>query len=314
MIEIDLEPIRAAIERDALWVVFANVLVQQLGLPVPVVPTLLVAGSLIAGPAQGALMLAAAAAASVVADALWYLAGRRFGYRVLSGLCRLSINPETCVTQTEGRFVRWGPWSLLVGKFIPGFSAVAAPIAGAMRMPPLRFVLAGGTGAALWAGSALLAGWLLRDELHVALAALSRHAWLMLAVLALAFALWLGRKLWRRHRFRRLAGMPRITVTELLAALASERPPLFLDLRGPAMVAESGPLEGATAASLDDLAEKAGHWPKDAPIVTLCACPEDATAVRAAQLLIERGYRRVLPLQGGYEAWLAARGGGASRP
>lgn len=312
MIEIDLEAIRAAIQRDAVWVVFANVLLQQLGLPVPVVPTLLIAGSLIAGPGLGAAMLAAAAAAAVAADSLWYLAGRRFGYRVLSGLCRLSINPETCVTQTEGRFVRWGAWSLLVGKFIPGFSAVAAPIAGAMRMPLPRFVLAGGTGAALWAGSALLAGWLLRDELHEALTALSRHAWLMLSALALAFALWLGRKLWRRHRFRRLAGMPRITVAELLAALASERPPLFLDLRSPAMIAETGPLKGATAASLDDLVEKTEQWPKDATIVTLCACPEDATAVRAAQLLIGQGYRRVRPLQGGYEAWRAAHEGGAS--
>ncbi|WP_246264483.1 DedA family protein [Aromatoleum toluvorans] len=130
----DLSQITEAIQRDAVWVVFVNVLLQQLGLPVPAVPTLLVAGSLAAGSGQAGAMLVAAVCASVVADWLWYLAGRLFGYRVLSGLCRLSINPASCVTQTEARFVRWGLWSLVVAKFVPGFSTVAPPIAGSLRL------------------------------------------------------------------------------------------------------------------------------------------------------------------------------------
>jgi membrane protein DedA with SNARE-associated domain/rhodanese-related sulfurtransferase len=305
--DIDLAQIRAAVERDAPWVVFVNVLLQQLGVPVPVLPTLLVAGSLVAGGAQGLTLLAAAVLASVIADWLWYLAGKAFGYRVLSGLCRLSINPETCVTQTEGRFVRWGVWSLLIAKFVPGFSTVAPPIAGALRMPPVSFIIAAGLGAALWAGSAILAGWVLRDELHSALATLGEHASVLLATTVAAVAAWLGWKLWRRRRFRRQAAIPHITITELLAALASDTPPLVLDLRSPAMIAETGPLEHTTVASLDELAERTAHWPKDAPIVTLCACPEDATAVRAANMLAEYGYRQARPLKGGYDAWRGAR-------
>ncbi|NMG77625.1 DedA family protein, partial [Aromatoleum diolicum] len=143
----DLSQITEAIQRDAVWVVFANVLLQQLGLPVPAVPTLLVAGSLAASSGQAGTMLVAAVAASVIADWIWYLAGRAFGYRVLSGLCRLSLNPDSCVSQTEARFVRWGVWSLVVAKFIPGFSTVAPPIAGSLRMPLTGFLLAAGAGA-----------------------------------------------------------------------------------------------------------------------------------------------------------------------
>ncbi|HEX6733730.1 MAG TPA: hypothetical protein VF096_02860, partial [Azonexus sp.] len=95
----DLAQITDSLQRDAVWVVFVNVLLQQAGLPVPAVPTLLLAGSLALSSGQLAQMLLAAALASVLADWLWYLAGRAFGYRVLAGLCRLSINPGSCVSQ-----------------------------------------------------------------------------------------------------------------------------------------------------------------------------------------------------------------------
>ncbi|AYH45859.1 hypothetical protein CDA09_21150 [Azoarcus sp. DN11] len=304
----DLSQITEAIQRDAVWVVFVNVLLQQLGLPVPAVPTLLVAGSLAAGSGPAGAMLAAAVAASVAADWLWYLAGRIFGYRVLSGLCRLSINPASCVTQTEARFVRWGLWSLVVAKFVPGFSTVAPPIAGSLRMPLPGFLLAAGAGAGLWAGGAILAGWWLRDELQEALAAMNRHGRTVIVIVALALALagWLVWKLWQRHRFERLAAIPHVTPLELVEALASEAPPLLLDLRSAAMVAETGPIAGARGADVEKLMDAVRDWPREQPIVTMCACPGDATAVRAAHVLGELGYAAVRPLKGGYEAWLAA--------
>src|SRR5574337_2226853 len=134
----DVQEITDALRRDAVTVVFVNVLLQQLGLPVPAVPTLLMAGSLIFGSAQAAAVVGAAVVASVLADLGWYGAGRAFGYRVLSGLCRLSINPASCVSQTEGRFARWGLASLVVAKFVPGFSTVAPPIAGALDRKSTR--------------------------------------------------------------------------------------------------------------------------------------------------------------------------------
>ncbi|UCV02654.1 VTT domain-containing protein [Dechloromonas denitrificans] len=301
----DLSQISESLQRDAVWVVFLNVLLQQAGLPVPAVPTLLLAGSLAASPSQLANILAAAIVASVLADWMWYLAGRAFGYRVLAGLCRLSINPGSCVNQTEARFVRWGLGSLVVAKFIPGFSTVAPPIAGALRMGLLGFLLAAAAGAALWAGAALAAGWLLRQEVHSLVGVLDRQSGGALLVLLGIVAIWLGWKLWQKYRFRKLAAVPHITPDELLAAQAAQRPLLLLDLRGPAMVAESGAIAGATLAEHDRLLDAVGDWPKDQLIVTLCACPEDAGAIQAARRLLDADYQTVRPLKGGYEAWLA---------
>jgi membrane protein DedA with SNARE-associated domain/rhodanese-related sulfurtransferase len=303
----DLVQITESLQRDAVWVVFLNVLAQQGGLPVPAVPTLLLAGSLALSSGQLAAMLAAAIVASVLADALWYQAGRVFGYRVLAGLCRLSINPGSCVSQTESRFVRWGLGSLVIAKFVPGFSTVAPPIAGALRMSLSGFLLASALGAALWAGLALLAGWLLRSEVQAVIGALERNAASALLVVAAVIGLWLGWKLWQKYRFRRLAAVPHISIGELLAALDSNQPPLVLDLRGAIMVAETGPIPGAVVADHDRLFEAVGDWPRHRPIVTLCHCPEDVGAIQAANRLLDAGYRSVRPLLGGYDAWRAGK-------
>ncbi|WP_153145812.1 VTT domain-containing protein [Dechloromonas sp. H13] len=302
----EISQITQALRQDVVWVVFLNVLLQQIGLPVPAVPTLLLAGSLVAAPGLLGKVLAAAIVASVLADWIWYLAGRAFGYRVLAGLCKLSINPGSCVSQTESRFIRWGVASLVVAKFIPGFSTVAPPIAGSMRMALPGFLAAAAVGAALWAGLALGAGWLLREQVHAALAVLDEQAGSALLIVLAVGAVWLGWKLWQKYRFRQFCTVPHITPDELLAALAGEQPPLFLDLRGATMIAATGPIPGATVAEHDFLLDAVGHWPKERPIVTLCACPEDAGAVQAARRLLEAGYLSVRPVQGGYEAWLAA--------
>lgn len=299
----DITHIAALLQRDAIWVVFVNVLLQQLGLPVPALPTLLVAGSLAASSGDAGKMLAASVLASMIADWAWYLAGRAFGYRVLAGLCRLSINPGSCVSTAEARFLRWGVWSLVMAKFIPGFSTVAPPIAGSLRMPLPSFMVAASLGAAFWAGTALLAGWLLRAEVQTAIEALSGHGTTAITMIALGLGAWLAWKLWQKYRFEQLAAIPHITPVELMAALASDTPPLLLDLRGAALIAEAGPIDGATQAQLDDLAHAVSHWPRQHHIVTLCACPEDATAVRAARALTKLGYTSVRPLKGGYDAW-----------
>ncbi|MCW3482097.1 VTT domain-containing protein [Neisseriaceae bacterium JH1-16] len=301
----DIAVVRDALARDATWVVFLNVLLQQLGLPVPAVPTLLIAGSVLASPGAAAQLLAVAVIASLIADALWYRLGRAFGYRVLGGLCRLSLNPGSCVAQTESRFNRWGAGSLLLAKFIPGFSTVAPPIAGALRMPLPNFLAAAGVGAALWAGSALAVGWLGRDQLLGLLTLLSRNGGGLMLGAALVLGLWLAWKGWQRYRFERLAAIPHITPAELAAALRSATPPLLLDFRSAALVAETGAIPGATLTDLASLAAMVEGWPKHRPIVTLCACPGAATAVQAAHRLKRLGFQSVRPLDGDAEALLA---------
>ena len=142
-----------------VWVVGLNVLLQQLGLPIPAVPTMMIAGALAgAGKISGLAAFALSVAASLVADLVWFWAGRRFGYPVLRFLCRVSLSPDTCVRQTEGIFERWGFFSVVLSKFVPGFSTVAPPIAGALRMALGSFVVASTASAALWVGAAMLVG------------------------------------------------------------------------------------------------------------------------------------------------------------
>ncbi|MBS0355669.1 MAG: VTT domain-containing protein [Proteobacteria bacterium] len=308
----ELAQLSHTLRQDALSVVFVNVLLQQMGVPVPALPTLLLAGSLAAGPDGLGKLLAVAVLASVLADWAWYGAGKLFGYRVLAGLCRLSINPASCVSQTEARFIRWGLSSLVVAKFIPGFSTVAPPIAGALRMNLGGFLLAAAAGAALWAGAALSAGWVLKEAVQAAIVALDEHMGRALVVLGLLAGAWLGWKLWQKYRFRQQCAIAHITPGELLAALKSADRPLVLDLRGATMIAATGPIPGTRVAEHDRLHEAVGDWPKSRPIVTLCACPEDAGAIQAARHLLEAGYLSVRPLKGGYEAWLAATTGQAA--
>ena len=296
--------IAAAVERNAVPVVFLNVLMQQLGLPVPAVPTLLLAGSLALGPQPLGQVLAAAVLASVLADAAWYGAGRAFGYRVLSGLCTLSINPASCVSQTEARFVRWGLPSLVVAKFVPGFSTVAPPITGALRIPIAGFLLAAGIGALLWAGLALGTGWLMRGAVPGLIADLDRHGGFAAAAVGAALGSWLACMLWQRRRFRRLAALPQVTAAKLRRAMATEQPPLLLDLRGASMIAQTGPIAGAVVTEHDLLEQAVRDWPKHRTVVTLCACPQDAGAIEAAQRLLAQGYLDVRPLKGGYDAWI----------
>ena len=310
----DLNQLTDTLRHNAALTVFFNVLMQQLGLPVPAFPTLLVVASLATDGASLLSLLLVATVASMLADWVWYRAGRSFGYRVLNGLCRLSINPSSCVSQTEARFVRWGLPSLVVAKFIPGFSTVAPPIAGALRMNQIGFLGAAGVGAALWAGLALCLGWFLKDRVQMVMQVLDRDGRTALIGVGVVLLAWLLWKFWQRRQFKRLSAVPHITPLELLAAMESEQPPLVLDLRGPAMVAEMGPIPGARLAQHQHPQAAVGDWPKDQPIVTICACPEDAGAIHAAHLLQQQGYRSVRPLRGGYEAWQEAQQREASQP
>lgn len=302
----NLVEISESIHRDAVWVVFANVLLQQLGLPIPAVPTLMLAGSLALSYGYAGKVLAAAILASVVADWIWYLAGRTYGYGLLVGLCKLSINAGVCVTSAESLFSRWGAWALVGAKFVPGFSTVGPPIAGSLRLPLPTFMLAAGIGAGLWAGAAILIGWLFRAEVHMVIETLSSNGMTTLGFAALIIVVWLAWKLWQRHRFERLARIPHISAAELKVQRKAGTPLLVLDLRGAAAIAGEGPLDGTTQVQREKLHEAVRHWPKDHAIVTLCGCPEDATAVEAAHALMKAGYTAVRPLKGGFEAWLKA--------
>ena len=292
-----------------LSLVFLNVLCDQLGLPVPAVPTLIVAGAMAAdGRLPAGAVFVLALGACLLGDGAWYLAGRLFGGRVMSLLCRISLTPDSCVSQTQTSFERWGSKVLLVAKFIPGLALVAPPLAGATRMGVARFLLYSALGGALWVGVALLGGVLLRPQIEQLLPRLSGLGGTAVALLLLVLGAYVAYKWWERYRFNRALDMARISVAELYQQLHHDAPaPVVLDVRSAtAQGLQRQRIPGALHMPVQDVARQLGALPHDRDIVLYCTCPNEASAAKAAKLLMTRGYRRVRPLHGGLDAWIAA--------
>ena len=302
-----MDTLTAPLLAHGAWFVGLNVFLQQLGLPIPAVPTMIVAGALAATSRLSApAVFSLAVLASVVADLAWYWAGRRYGYRVLKFLCRVSLSPDTCVRQTEGIFERYGFFSVVVSKFIPGFSTVAPPIAGALDMRLPSFLGAAFASAALWVGAAMGAGWLFRDQVAMALAWMGENTALAATIVGALLAAYVIVKAWQRWRLARFVAASRISVDELATMLDSDARPHLVDV-GSKLAHEHRPrIPGAVLLDLDEIASRTHEFPSDRDIVLYCACPNEASARRAAQILHAHGYKRARPLAGGLDAWLAS--------
>jgi len=295
------------LDQYGLWLVFANVLALQLGLPVPAYPSLIVVGALSArGDLSLPQVIGVAVIASLIADLVWFFAGQRVGRRVLRLMCRLSLSPDSCVRQTELIYERWGPPSLMVAKFVPGFAAVATGMAGAMRTSTLRFVIFDSIGALLWSSGGAVLGWVFRDAVRDIIAVFQKAGLLGLAALALALLAYLGGKTLQRHRFIQTLRMARVGVDDLAAMLGRGERPLIVDVRSPASQSE-GRIPGAIwiddrafEASLRASGLEAGAIDE---VIVYCACPNEASAAQVAKQLMRAGFKRVRPLAGGIEAW-----------
>lgn len=218
--------------RYGIPLVFVNVFLEQIGAPIPAVPTLIVAGALSRnGQMSSTHVLVAAFVASLLADYAWFLLGRQYGYRVLRLLCRISLSPDSCVRDTEARFEKWGLKSLLIAKFIPGFSTVAPPLAGAGKRSTVAFIVYDGIGALLWAGSAIAIGRAFHRAIGRALDGLENLGWWALVIVSCALALFILMKWMERRRFLGQLRTARITVEELKRLLDTGKEPVVIDVR-----------------------------------------------------------------------------------
>jgi membrane protein DedA with SNARE-associated domain/rhodanese-related sulfurtransferase len=294
------------IKQYGLPVVFINVLVGQLGAPIPAYPTFVVTGALLErGESSIPALLSTAVCGAFIADFAWYMAGRRYGRRILAMLCRVSLSPDSCVRQTETIYSRWGASCLLIAKFIPGFSAIASTLAGALGTRRTSFILFDTFGAALWAGSGIYLGSLFSttvDEVPSVLGSLGNWGVLLIGAALFSYA---ANKWWQRRRFLNSLQTARISVHELHQLQMSGTVPIILDVR-PALSQVDSRIPGAVMVMIDDI----DIFTLDADfcdeIVIYCACPDEASAARAAKMLLQKGYRHVCPLAGGIDAWVAA--------
>jgi membrane protein DedA with SNARE-associated domain/rhodanese-related sulfurtransferase len=297
----------ALIQQHGLWLVFANVLIEQAGVPVPAYPTLIVAGAYLTGGRHGLFaLIVVGALAAVIADTFWYVAGRRFGTRVLRMLCRVSLSPDSCVRQTETIFERFGPGSMVFAKFVPGFASVATALAGAIGLRYWKFLFFDLVGSLLWVSVAAVTGYLFRDAIGDALETLESFGKWGLVLVVIAFAAWIAGKWVRRVLFMRQLRMDRVSVGELKSLLDANEVGIVLDVRSALTQAATGRIPGARAVDMHRIEEGLAGVPTDGEVVVYCACPNEVTAVRVAEKLRALGFKRVRPLHGGIDAWLEA--------
>jgi membrane protein DedA with SNARE-associated domain/rhodanese-related sulfurtransferase len=287
--------------------VFVNVLALQAGFPLPAYPTLIVTGALAArGNYSLAALLATAVGASLIADIGWYSVGRRVGGPVLRMLCRISLSPDSCVRQTESIFTRWGAQSLMVAKFIPGFASVATAMAGVLRVPLWRFVPADAIGATLWSGVAIALGYIFRNAIDDVLVVLQELGKIGLVLIVLAFAAYVFWKWLQRKRFIRQLVMDRITVDEVRRLMDAGSIGMVIDVRSPMAQEITGRIPGAVTVDPQNMTFDLVAVEPQSEVVVYCACPNEATAVKVAKALQQHGFKRVRPLHGGIDAWIAA--------
>jgi membrane protein DedA with SNARE-associated domain/rhodanese-related sulfurtransferase len=291
-----------------LLVVFGNVLFDQAGLPIPAIPTLILAGALAATDLWSATELfVAGVGACLVANSGWFLAGRRYGSRVLKLLCRVSISPDSCVSETQLQFERWGASALIVAKFVPGLSVIAPPLAGATAMKWLRFLLYSAFGSAIWIGAGLGLGIVLRPQIEELLPKLQRVGSEAFALLVACLVAYIVYKWYQRRQFYATLRMARINVAELYQLIEAGAAPIIVDVRTAiAHTVDPRTIPGALRIPVANINEHLAQLPRDRDIVLYCSCPNEASAAKVARLLIDQGFKRVRPLHGGLEAWLAA--------
>jgi membrane protein DedA with SNARE-associated domain len=255
-----------------LVLVFTNVLLTQLGAPLPALPLLVVAGALIHDGQMAAVPLfAVTIVASLIGDIVWFYAGRRYGYRVLKTLCKVAIEPDTCVKQTENIFERWGAPSLVFAKFVPGFATIAPPLAGAMRLRLPVFIGYSALGALVWAGAAVIVGVLFHTQVDWVIKKLSEMGGTAVLWLGGAFVIYLAVRYIDRALFIRRMREMRITVDELRALMELEPPPVILDVRSPsARKLDPRRISGAFAVDFENPDSRLARDSREREVVVYC--------------------------------------------
>ncbi|MGA9643910.1 MAG: DedA family protein/thiosulfate sulfurtransferase GlpE [Terriglobales bacterium] len=279
---------------------------EQLGAPVPAMPILIAAGVL---SATGQLNLACALLVGMIAcligDTAWYVIGKKRGPAVLRFLCKISLEPQTCVRRSSEFISRYGSWSLIFAKFVPGVSTFAVPLAANSDVSLLSFAGADFLGSLLYVGAYLAAGRLLGNSVNgISVVAASIRS----ASLILAFAAAVSILGWRFYQRRRaehdLKAVARISPQEVRDLITAGANPYIIDLRHPLdMLADPRMIPGAIRLTPDELSKQNAEIPRDREIILYCTCPNEASSAILALKLRTMGISRIRPLLGGLDEW-----------
>jgi membrane protein DedA with SNARE-associated domain/rhodanese-related sulfurtransferase len=285
--------------------VFGAVFLEQMGLPLPVAPLLLAAGALSAtGQFSPLFGLGITVLACLIADTFWFYLGRYRGHRVLGLLCRISLEPDSCVRRTQNVFTRYGLRGVVVSKFVPGLGTVAPPLAGLAGVKVSRFLLADGLGSVLYGGSFLFLGYLFSNQIQEIAAALAQIGGSLLSLVVGFGIIYIGFKYWQRQRILRKLRTARITAAELRRKQDAGEEVVIIDLRpGAELDLDPSLIPGAIHLGMDEVEHRHHEIPRDREVIVYCSCPNEVSSARVALSLHRQGVTRVRPLLGGIDAW-----------
>jgi membrane protein DedA with SNARE-associated domain/rhodanese-related sulfurtransferase len=286
-------------------VLFAWILIEQMGVPLPATPLILAAGALSAQRDLSFwLALLAGLCACAIADSMWFFIGRRYGHRVVRLLCKFSLEPTVCVRRTENSLGDRRHVTIVFAKFVPGVATVISPLAGRSKMRYREFLVFDTFGSALWMATLLLGGRLFGDALKRNPGLLDEVGRFSGALLAAGIVGFFLIRLWRRHRTLRRLAASRLEPEELKRHIDSGEPIYIVDLRHPLELADDPhTLPGARSVAAEAVRRWAADVPRDTDVVVFCSCPGEITAAKTALQLQKFGIERVRPLKGGYDAW-----------
>ena len=286
-------------------ILFVWVMVEMLGVPIPSAPLMLVAGSLTATHRLSLpLVILSVVAGCIAGDTVWYFLGKRYGGAMVRLVCRLSLESSTCVRRTEDYFTKHGLKALLVAKFIPGLTTLAAPIAGQSKVPYRSFLMYDFMGSLIWTLALTLSGRFFGDVVKLDPVALPwvRNSFGALFVLAvIGFVLY---RVMRQQAFLRELRTSRLEPEELKRLLDDGESVYIVDLRHPLdYLPDPRVLPGAVRYTSASLLANSANIPRDRDIILYCTCPSEATAAKTAMSIRKLGIQRVRPLRGGFDGW-----------
>jgi len=251
---------------------FLFVFAEQVGLPIPAIPVLLAGGALARiGDVDLTVAIVVCVIASLISDVLWYELGRAKGTRVMKLICRISLEPDSCVRQTEQLFSRLGARGLLIAKFVPGLNTAAPPMAGVFHMSRTRFLLFDTIGATIWAGSFIFLGWIFGNQIERVVEVASTFGTGFAAVLFGGLAIWIARKYAQRQKFIRDLHVSRISAAELRRKLEAGDDLTVVDLRHSYdFASDPVTIPGAIHLPVEEFKERSGEIPQGKEIILYC--------------------------------------------
>jgi membrane protein DedA with SNARE-associated domain/rhodanese-related sulfurtransferase len=290
-------------------VVCLVVFAEAVGVPVPGALALVAGGAAVAaGALYGPAVAVFAIIGMLVADSMLYVLGSRTGWTILKFLCRISVDPETCVLSAAESFYKRGRPTLLIAKFIPGVSTMAAPLAGSMKMPFLQFLGLDFLGASLYALAYGAVGFIFRDFVAQIVSGFRAAGHAVEVVITVAVFAFITHRvsLYWKHRGDRV--VPRVQVAALAAKLQAEGPGkiLLADVRSHGYYSAGAMrIPGAIRIEPNNLSDEIKRFPRSKDMYLYCTCRSEATSASVAHLLRQDGFNAFV-IAGGLAAWRRA--------